>query len=187
MSDKRDQITEAALKLFCENGFHDTSTAAISREAGVATGTLFLYFPVKDELIITLYIESKNKQIAFMKEGLSRQKTAKLKLAHIWRRGQEWAEKNPYAFQYMQMVSGSPYSAFVARKKVASISDLGEKFVTAAIKDGALARISLPLFFSLFEGSMTSTTNHISLLRSAKSKQKIGEQSFDIFWRGVSK
>jgi len=47
VKDKRTAIIEAALKLFTERGFHGTSTAQISKEAGVATGTLFNYFPTK--------------------------------------------------------------------------------------------------------------------------------------------
>lgn len=50
--DKRKAIMEAALKLFTERGFHGTTTTQISKEAGVATGTLFNYFPTKEDLII---------------------------------------------------------------------------------------------------------------------------------------
>lgn len=187
MSEKREQITEAALKLFCENGFQNTSTALISREAGVATGTLFIYFPVKEELITTLYIESKNKLAAFLKEGVSRQKTPKLKMKYLWLRWNKWAEEHPYAFQYIQMVSASPYISNVALKKGSSVSDFAEKFLLAAIKEGAVARITTPLFFSIFEGLLTSTANHIATLRSIRSKERTMEQSFEIFWKGVSR
>ena len=57
--DKKTAIMEAVLKLFTERGFHGTSTAQISKEAGVATGTLFNYFPTKEDLINSLYIEVK--------------------------------------------------------------------------------------------------------------------------------
>ena len=50
VTDTRTAIIKAALKLFTERGFHDTSTAQISRKAGVATGTLFNYFPTKKDL-----------------------------------------------------------------------------------------------------------------------------------------
>ena len=59
IKDKKTAIMEAALKLFTERGFHGTTTAQISKEAGVATGTLFNYFPTKEDLINSLYIEVK--------------------------------------------------------------------------------------------------------------------------------
>ena len=46
--DKKTAIMESALKLFTEREFHGTSTAQISKEAGIATGTLFNYFPTKE-------------------------------------------------------------------------------------------------------------------------------------------
>jgi AcrR family transcriptional regulator len=52
--DKKTAIMGADLKLFTERGFHGTSTAQISKEAGVATGTLFNYFPTKEDLINSL-------------------------------------------------------------------------------------------------------------------------------------
>ncbi len=187
MSDKRELIIEAALKLFCENGFQNTSTALISKEAGVATGTLFLYFPSKEELINTLYIESKKELSTYLKEGLSKQKSFKLKIKHVWMRANEWALENQYAFRFIHMFSASPYISNVSRKKVASTVDFAEKFVLASIKEGVIARISIPLFFSIFDGLWTSTVNHLSTLRGTKNKQKIIEQSFEIFWKGVSK
>ena len=187
MSDKKELIQEASLKLFCESGFQNTSTAMISREAGVATGTLFLYFPTKEELINALYIESKKALAAYLKEGITKQKSAKLKIKHVWMRAHEWALENPYAFKFIHMFSASPYISNVARKKVVSTSDFAEKFVLAAIKEGAVARISVPLFFSIFDGFWSSTVSHLVTLRGSKSKEKIVEQSFEIFWKGVSK
>lgn len=55
--DKRGALLSAALELFAENGLEGASTAAIARRAGVGTGTLFLYFKNKEELILELYRE----------------------------------------------------------------------------------------------------------------------------------
>jgi AcrR family transcriptional regulator len=50
-------IKKKALQLFTSQGIFATSTAQIAREAKVANGTLFYYFPSKDHLIDALYIE----------------------------------------------------------------------------------------------------------------------------------
>jgi AcrR family transcriptional regulator len=46
------EILRAALKLFAERGFYRTTTKAISREAGIAEGTLFNYFETKEDLAL---------------------------------------------------------------------------------------------------------------------------------------
>jgi AcrR family transcriptional regulator len=48
-------ILAAALKLFAENGFYETTTKAISKKAGIAEGTLFNYFPTKEDLALYFF------------------------------------------------------------------------------------------------------------------------------------
>lgn len=57
VNDKRSALLQASLELFAENGFNGASTALIAKRAGVATGTLFLYFKTKEELIRELFRE----------------------------------------------------------------------------------------------------------------------------------
>ncbi len=187
MSEKRTQIMKAALKLFCEHGFQNTSTASISKEADVATGTLFLYFPSKESLINTLYIESKKEMSEFLQEGLQRQKTPRSRVRHIWMRANEWALQNQNAFRFTHMFAASPYISTVTRKEAASSADFAEKFIRAAIREGAIGKMSLPLFFSIFDGLWIATVNHCATLKSKKNRQKIAEQAFEVFWKGISK
>jgi len=48
-------ILAAALKLFAERGFYNSSTRAISRKAGIAEGTLFNYFETKEDLALYFF------------------------------------------------------------------------------------------------------------------------------------
>jgi AcrR family transcriptional regulator len=52
MSTKRDQLINAAMKLFCEEGFQATGVDRILKEAGVAKMTLYNHFKSKDELVL---------------------------------------------------------------------------------------------------------------------------------------
>jgi len=49
---RREQILEAAMEVFSRKGFATATTAEIAREAGVAEGTIYNYFPSKRELFI---------------------------------------------------------------------------------------------------------------------------------------
>jgi AcrR family transcriptional regulator len=44
------ELLEAALALFVEKGFAATRTEEVARQAGVSKGTLYLYYPSKEEL-----------------------------------------------------------------------------------------------------------------------------------------
>jgi AcrR family transcriptional regulator len=52
VDDKRQRILEAARKRFRHYGFRKTTMQEIARDAGVAVGTLYLYFKDKDELLV---------------------------------------------------------------------------------------------------------------------------------------
>ena len=54
---KKTAIAGAAARLFTERGFHGTPTSLIAREAGISNGTLFHYFPTKEELINFAYFD----------------------------------------------------------------------------------------------------------------------------------
>ena len=53
--DKRDAILRAATQVFARNGFHQSQVADIARAAGVAAGTVYLYFRSKDDLLVSLF------------------------------------------------------------------------------------------------------------------------------------
>ena len=84
VEDKKTALLQAALKLFTENGFHGTSTAQISKEAGVATGTLFNYFPTKEDLINGLYFDVKGQLSRSMGREIQAQSSFYDKLKKIW-------------------------------------------------------------------------------------------------------
>jgi len=54
-SDKRQKILAGALKAFAKKGFYNTKVSEIADEAGVADGTIYLYFDNKDDLLISLF------------------------------------------------------------------------------------------------------------------------------------
>lgn len=53
--DKRQRILDAALKVFAERGFYNAKVSEVARAAGVADGTIYLYFENKDDLLIQLF------------------------------------------------------------------------------------------------------------------------------------
>lgn len=52
---KRTRILDAAESVFAQRGFYNARVAEIAREAGVADGTIYLYFKSKDDLLISLF------------------------------------------------------------------------------------------------------------------------------------
>ena len=56
--DKRTAILDAATRVFARRGFFNAQVADVAREAGVAAGTVYLYFRSKDDLLTSIFEKS---------------------------------------------------------------------------------------------------------------------------------
>ena len=54
----RERIVDAALRLFRDKGFDETTMRDVAAEAGVATGAAYYYFRSKEELVMALYVRT---------------------------------------------------------------------------------------------------------------------------------
>jgi TetR/AcrR family transcriptional regulator, fatty acid metabolism regulator protein len=61
---KRDAILRAAIDVFAERGFFSAQVADVARAAGVAAGTVYLYFKNKDDLLVSIFDRSMRGAIA---------------------------------------------------------------------------------------------------------------------------
>lgn len=52
---KYNQIIEAAVEVIAENGYHASQVSKIAKNAGVADGTIYLYFKNKEDILISLF------------------------------------------------------------------------------------------------------------------------------------
>jgi TetR/AcrR family transcriptional regulator, fatty acid metabolism regulator protein len=63
-SDKRDALLRAAIDTFAARGFFNAQVADVARAAGVAAGTVYLYFRGKDDLLISIFERTMKEAIA---------------------------------------------------------------------------------------------------------------------------
>ncbi len=56
-SEKRERILQSAIKVFARKGFYNTRVSEIARQAGVADGTIYLYFKNKDDILISIFTD----------------------------------------------------------------------------------------------------------------------------------
>jgi TetR/AcrR family fatty acid metabolism transcriptional regulator len=69
--DKRDAILRAAIDTFAARGFFHAQVADVAKAAGVAAGTVYLYFRGKDDLLISIFERTMNEAIAEGRESVA--------------------------------------------------------------------------------------------------------------------
>ncbi|RPJ63178.1 MAG: TetR/AcrR family transcriptional regulator, partial [Acidobacteria bacterium] len=70
-ADRKEGILRAAIETFAQRGFFHARMAHIARAAGVGSGTLYLHFRSKDDLLVTIFDRVMGEAIAEGKEALA--------------------------------------------------------------------------------------------------------------------
>ncbi|MBK8810248.1 MAG: TetR/AcrR family transcriptional regulator [Acidobacteria bacterium] len=83
VSDKREAILRAAIKVFAGKGYFNSKVADIAKEAGVADGTVYLYFKSKDDILRSFFDRAMSDFIAEGRKELAELDGAEEKLRRI--------------------------------------------------------------------------------------------------------
>jgi len=81
--DRRRAILDAAVRVFARQGFHACRVSDIADEAGVAYGLLYHYFPSKDDVLSTLFLERWRVMLEMIREVDAQPIPAREKLGAI--------------------------------------------------------------------------------------------------------
>lgn len=77
---KYKQIIEAAVIVIAENGYHASQVSKIAKKAGVADGTIYLYFKNKEDILISVFEEKMGQFIDEIAHRTNKEKDASQKL-----------------------------------------------------------------------------------------------------------
>jgi TetR/AcrR family fatty acid metabolism transcriptional regulator len=92
VSDKREAILRAATKVFAESGYFNSKVADVARVAGVADGTVYLYFKSKEEILRSIFDRGVGEVLAEARARISavadpREKLREIARLHLERLG----------------------------------------------------------------------------------------------------
>src|SRR6266436_10369936 len=141
-NDKRARILEAAIKVFAERGFHSATVAEIARVAGVADGTIYLYFKGKDDLLLRLFDEKMTELLGDAKAAVAREHTAPDKLRRFIQLHLALVERNPdlASVLIVELRQSAQFLKAADRQKLAAYVDLIAEVVRAGQESGELDR-----------------------------------------------
>lgn len=186
VKDKRIAIMNAALKLFTERGFHGTSTALISKEAGISTGSLFNYFATKEELINSLYFEVKSRLGSCVKKGLDSEISFEEQMKKIWSNFIKCGVNNPEEFLFLGQFCSSPYITKITREETMKEYEFIRNLVEDGFKNSKISADSMELNMAIFYQSSRAVVELILSTNSHDKMDEIIENGFQLIWRGMA-
>lgn len=109
VDDKREAILQATLKLVSEHGFHGTAMSKVAREAGVSAGIIYHYFKNKDELLVQLYFEMKQRGVAEQMANHDPSQPLRAQIRRLWGAMIRYHIEHPQVTAFMSQFMSSPY------------------------------------------------------------------------------
>jgi AcrR family transcriptional regulator len=184
-NEKKAAIAGAAVRLFTERGFHGTPTSLIAREAGVSNGTLFHYFPTKEDLINFAYFEIKNRMAEEIGRGVDAERTERERMRRMWRNAVLWGVDHPSS----TCSSSSLLVPFVRRLPPEEfLKDAPAVFesLTGTLGKSCLEGIPIEVAFAVISSPIDAVIRSIINPGGNLDRDRLIDASFEIIWRGLT-
>jgi TetR/AcrR family transcriptional regulator, fatty acid metabolism regulator protein len=121
-NDKRRRILDAAVKVFARKGYFGARVSDIARRAGVADGTVYLYFHNKEDVLACLFEDVMSEHIAQGREELRRQPSGAERLRIV-------------AEHHLKLLGSNPDLAVVFQVELRQSTKFMERFTASSFQD----------------------------------------------------
>lgn len=183
--DKKEQLLSSALKLFVTNGVGNTSTNAIAREAGVAAGTLFLYFPTKQDLIHALILKIGKEQSETIQSLPGLSGSVRENFLTIWEGSIRWFLEHIEAYQYVRQVRDSGLIAEQVVQESAKFFDYYYLAIQKGLAEGSIKAYPIELIGGLLYQDIVAVMNLIETQSDPVKQNEYIHHGFEVFWDGI--
>ena len=188
-SGKRESILRAATRVFARNGYFNSKVADIARAAGVADGTVYLYFKSKEEILHSIFDQNMAEAIAADRKLIDklrdpREKLRRIAALHLERLGADrdlavvFQVELRGSTKFMQEFSAAGFAEYLALLR--TIFEEGQR--AGVFRKELNAKVAAKIFFGALD---EMATNWIISKRSYKL-EPMADVVMDVFLNGVS-
>lgn len=171
--DKFQRIIDAAIEAIAEFGFHQCQVSKIARLAGVADGTIYLYFKNKEEILIRLFQERMGDFIGSIRRQLqlSQCKTTEDRLRAIVGTHFSYMEQNRSfaVVTQLELRQSNPRVRSAISGPLLEYFRLIEEAVWMGIEREEVSRVDIRVARQMIFGALDQATTDWIMARSARS------------------
>lgn len=188
--DKPQQIIDAAIRVFARAGFYNSRVSDIAREAGIASGTIYLYFKTKDEILVTLFREKMAAFVASLRSEIARESDPEAKIRRLVRRHFEVLEASPELAEVVQVElrQGQKFFRGASAHEVSAYFELIGSVLQDGVASGAFRRdLPVKVATKMLFGAMDQLTTSWVLGKRGYRLAEAAEPVANIFLKGVTR
>src|SRR6266576_6084038 len=189
VTDKREAILRAAIRVFAHSGYFNSKVADIAREAGVADGTVYLYFKSKEEILHSIFDRNMEEAIADGRKRLEEiadpgERLRRIAHMHLDRLG---ADRELAVVFQVELRGSTKFMEEFSAAGFAEYLDL----IRSTIEDGQAAGLFRPqlnakLLAKILFGALDEMATNWILSKRRYKLAPMADQVLDMFLNGVS-
>ena len=185
-TDKRQRILDTSLELIMKQGIQATSMSKVSKESGVAVGTIYHHFESKEAIITELYRHFKLEMLQVMTTDLNVSDTLDSIFTEVVIRLFRYSKINPNALEFCETFASSPIIDSKVREEVTqAFQGFTENFIGKMGEEGVLNSTRKDMLMIYLNGAI------FSMLRAQIAGQIDWSESevrdyMRLVWKGIS-
>src|SRR6266567_7265547 len=139
---KRERILRAAIEVFAQNGYFNAKVSEIAKAAGVADGTIYLYFDGKEDLLVTIFREHTRNYLQSLERELAhvRRPEERIRIAirhHLETLGRD---RNLAIVAQVELRHSLKFMSLLSQQEVADYLNMLRKMIEHGQSDGTFRR-----------------------------------------------
>jgi len=187
--DKPQQIIEAAIRVFARKGYWSSRVSDVAREAGIAAGTIYLYFTTKEEILTTLFREKMAGFVSTVWREIAVEHDAVAKLRRLVHLHFEILEQHPELAEVVQVElrQGQKFFRGPATQEIASYFALIASVLEEGVAAGLFRRdLAIKLTAKALFGAMDQMATSWVLGKRGYRLVDTAPAVADLFLQGIS-
>jgi TetR/AcrR family transcriptional regulator, repressor of fatR-cypB operon len=183
---KIEVIYEATLSLVLKTGYASLTMAEVAKEAGMATGTLYIYFKNKEELINKLFIHLKEEKMKAVLKVYNPAESFFVSFKKLWLAYFKISLEHPNSVIFIEQYTYSPYLTQAVKARVKELLHPLEQFIASAQQAQLVKEIPPMLLLSHLFGSIIEIVKYHYDNKIMPDKRQI-EDCFEMAWSSIRK
>ncbi len=189
----RQEILDAAVKVFAEKGFHSATLEEIAQKAEFSKAALYLYFTNKEDLLYNVLYEAFERLLGYRRDIFSEKVHFKDELNALFNHVAEEIFKYPDIYILIAAQHAALFNAISEEKRNEFIKihedtwTSFEKIVSSAIENGELRSIPSQAITGMIHGSMDAMVCNQWYCKTLDELKKAIPAFMDILFNGITK
>jgi TetR/AcrR family fatty acid metabolism transcriptional regulator len=140
--DKPQQIIDAAVRVFARKGYWNSRVSDIARAAGIAAGTIYLYFDTKEDILITVFRRKMAEFVSALWQAIAEEPDAVAKLRRLVHMHFDILEREPELAEVVQVElrQGQKFFRGPASQEINAYFTLIASVLEEGVADGRFRR-----------------------------------------------